>query len=577
MRIIKLCVENFRGIGNLEWLTDRQPMCCLIGPGDSLKSTVLDAVEVALSSRWFSFGEADFTQCDTTQDLKIEVTVGELSKQLLSDDKFGLYIRGLSPEGELRDEPEDGDEPVLTVRLSVDATMEPLWEVINDRAQYPRTMSNRDRALFRVVRLTGDDARHLTWGQGSILAKLTESGDEAAQQLAEAYRAAKSSANLDGIKSLVDVATEAQKRAVEVGAQVGDKYTPGLELGRGGFSAGSIALHDGKVPLRLAGTGTRRLATLAIQRAAIDDGAIVLVDEIEQGLEPHRILGAISHLKRSQAQDLGAGSPTGQILMTTHSEIALSEVEPESLFVCRRGAAGRLNILHPSDQVSLKRVLKHSPRALFARRILVCEGDTELGLALGLRELYPERHGGTSIEQRGASIIDGGGSFAPQLAAALGGLGFHVALFRDSDVRVPIAQQKDLDDVLVTTITYTSDIAIDQAIFMAVSDDAMIDTLLIVAEDFKGSATVIDQINKALPEVGSDGVSDVTFADWEFDPTLTRAEVIGRLGLLAKNNGWFKNRYISRGLAPTVDMAVQKAPQTEMASALRRIEAWLYA
>ena len=71
----------------------------------------------------------------------------------MSDEKFGLYVRGLSPAGVLRDEPEDGDEPVLTVRLSVDATMEPQWEIVNDRAQYPRAMSNRDRALFRVVRL----------------------------------------------------------------------------------------------------------------------------------------------------------------------------------------------------------------------------------------------------------------------------------------------------------------------------------------------------------------------------------------------------------------------------------------
>lgn len=577
MKIIKLSVRNFRGISNLEWWTDQQPLCCLIGPGDSLKSTVLDAVEATLSSRWFSFGEADFTQCDTTQRLEIEVTVGELSKQLLSDEKFGLYIRGFSPQGELRDEPEDGDEAVLTVRLSVDATMEPQWEVINDRAQYPRTMSNRDRALFRVVRLAGDDARHLTWGQGSILAKLTESGDEAAQQLAEAYRAAKASARLDEIRSLVEVATEAQRRAVEVGAQVGYRYGPGLELGRGGFSAGSIALHDGKVPLRLAGTGTRRLATLAIQRAAIDEGAIVLVDEVEQGLEPHRILGAISHLKRSQSDAIAAGLPTGQILMTTHSEIALSELDPPSLFVCRRSAADHLSILHPLDQVALKRVLKHSPRALFARRILVCEGDTEFGLVLGLRDLYPLRHDGTSIEQRGAAIIDGGGSSAPQVAAALGELGFPVALYRDSDVRLPVAQQKELDALFVTTITYSSDIAVDQAIFMAVSDDALVDTLLVVAEEFKGSATIVDQINKILPEVGSDGVSDITFADWEFDPPLHRAEVIGRLGLLAKKNGWFKNRYISRSLAPTVDKAVEQDSESEMAAALRTIEAWLYA
>lgn len=576
MKIIKLVVQNFRGISNLEWDTDQQPLCCLIGPGDSLKSTVLDAVEAALSSRWFSFGEADFYQCDPSNGIRIEVTVGELSKALISDEKFGLYIRGLTNAGEIRDEPEDGDTPLLTVRLSVDATLEPLWEVVNDRSQYARTLSNRDRALFRVVRLTGDDARHLTWAQGSILSKLTESDDEAAQQLAEAYRAAKSSAKLDTIKGLMDVATAAQQRAVEVGARINEKYRPGLELGRGGFSSGSIALHDGPVPLRLAGTGTRRLATLAIQRAAIDEGAIVLVDEIEQGLEPHRILGAIGHLRSSQRTALEAGLPTGQILMTTHSDVALSEVEPKALFVCRSTVTG-LKVLHPHDVKALERVLKHSPRALFARRILVCEGDTELGLMLGLRDVYPGRRKGVSIEQRGAAIVDGHGTTAPQVAAALAALGYPTALFRDSDVPVPTDQQKALDFHSVRTVTYVSKIAVDEAIFLAVPNDLDVDELLAIAEEFKGAATVADQINKEFAKIGNGGVGDTVFADWGFEPPVDRKSVLERLGKLAKTKGWFKNRYISRRLAVIVDRSALEDDWSELALALQEIEGWLYA
>lgn len=577
MKVVKLLVQNFRGIAHLEWATDQQPLCCMIGAGDSRKSTVLDAIEAALSSRWFSFGEADFHQCDTTKPIRIEATVGELSKPLLSDEKFGLYIRGLKPDGCVRDEPENGDQPVLTVRLSVDATMEPLWEVVNDRAQYPRTMSNRDRALFRVVRLTADDARHLTWGQGSILAKLTESGDEAAIQLSEAYRVAKASANLDQIQSLVEVANEAQQRAVEVGAQVTDRYTPGLELGRGGFSTGSIALHDGLVPLRLAGTGTRRLATLAIQRAAIEEGAIVLVDEIEQGLEPHRILGAIVHLKKSQKAAAGASRPAGQILMTTHSDVALGEIEPSALFVCRSGPLGQLHVLHPQDGDALRRVLKHSPRALFARRLLVCEGDTELGLALGLRERYPDRHQSVSIEQRGAAIVDGAGSFAPRLAAAIAALGYPTALYRDSDIPIPTHQQRDLDRLHVQTITYTTDIAIEQALFAAITDDLKIDQLLLVAEQFKGEATVIDQIEKAIPEAGPTGIGNGTFSDLDLLTGIDREVLLERIAVVAKDNGWFKNRYVARTLAQIVDEAVFEEPSSELAQALRQVENWLYA
>lgn len=577
MRIVKLSVENFRGIQELDWAPRRQPLCCLIGPGDSGKSTVLDAIEAALSSRWYTFGEGDFRGCDTSRPIKIEVTIAELSRPLLSDEKFGLYIRGFAPDGTLRDEPEDGDEAVLTVRLTVDATMEPVWEIVNDRTPYPRTMSNRDRALFRVVRLTGDDARHLTWGQGSILSKLTESGDEAAQQLAEAYRVAKASTRLHEIESLVKVATEAQTRAIEVGAIVEEKYIPGLELLKGGFSSGSIALHDGAVPLRLAGTGTRRLATLAIQRAAIDEGAIILVDEIEQGLEPHRILGAIVHLRQSQAAAAAASLPAGQIVMTTHSDVALSEIPPESLYVCRRARGDALRLLHPTDQGALKKVLKHMPRALFARRLLVCEGDTELGLVLGLRELFPGRHGGASIEQRGAAVVDGEGTNAPQMATALAALGYTTALYRDSDVPVLAKQQKKLEKAGAHTITYPTDMAIEQALFAGVADDKLVDELLGEAEKYKGEATVIDQLNKAFPEAGTDGIGNSSFEGMDCLLNLERDEIMQRLGLLAKQYAWFKNQYIARGLAPLVDKVIAQSPTSEFAIALKEIEAWLYA
>jgi hypothetical protein len=190
MQIRHLRIVNFRGIASLSWTPDGG-FCCLIGPGDSGKSSILDAAEACLSSRWFVFTESDFTGTDTSNPIVVEATLGELSNSLKSDERFGLYIRGWTDSGELRDEPENNDEPVLTVRLTVDATMEPVWDLVCDRADDPRVLSNRDRALFGVVRLAGDDARQLSWGQGSILARLTGSNDEAASRLALAYKAAR--------------------------------------------------------------------------------------------------------------------------------------------------------------------------------------------------------------------------------------------------------------------------------------------------------------------------------------------------------------------------------------------------
>lgn len=57
----RIQIANFRGIRRLDWLP--QPgINCLIGSGDSGKSTVLDAVDYCLGSRrTISVSDADFS------------------------------------------------------------------------------------------------------------------------------------------------------------------------------------------------------------------------------------------------------------------------------------------------------------------------------------------------------------------------------------------------------------------------------------------------------------------------------------------------------------------------------------
>ena len=52
MAIVRhVSIRNFRGIKALDWSVPTR-LTCLIGPGDSTKTTVLDAVELALSPKW---------------------------------------------------------------------------------------------------------------------------------------------------------------------------------------------------------------------------------------------------------------------------------------------------------------------------------------------------------------------------------------------------------------------------------------------------------------------------------------------------------------------------------------------
>jgi hypothetical protein len=574
MQIRQLKIQNFRGIASLTW-APRDAFCCLIGAGDSGKSTILDAAEAALNSRWFSFSESDFLACDTSSTIEIEVTVGELSKTLKSDERFGLYIQGWTSGGELRDEPEDDDEPVLTVRLTVDATLEPVWELVCDRVETPRTISNRDRALFGLVRLAGDDARHLAWGQGSVLSRLTGDNKEAASRLAEAYRAARDSAKLDEIESLATTATAAEGFAKGLGAYVEGHYEPGLELGRSGLSSGSIALHDDGVPLRLAGLGTRRLATLAIQKSAISEGAIILVDEIEHGLEPHRIIGAISQLKADQSSAAAAGAPVGQVLLTTHSDIALAECGAQSLHVIKTSRPDRVTTaIKTGAPVPIAALMRFTPRAFFAKRILVCEGMTEVGLLLGVREQWPSRHQGRPIEQMGVALADGNGAQAPSMALALAALGYPTALFMDSDVPLPPPTIASLAAAGVPIYEYGSMLNTEQAIFSAASDK-MVQNLLAVARTNHGeesvSGAIFPRTGMSLATVRED------FQTWELNSNLNAAQLRTAISDVAKNKKWFKELRYGREIGQIVWGIMGENNPAPLTQILLRLEQWAYA
>lgn len=575
LQIRQLRITNFRGVASLEWRPGHA-FCCLIGAGDSGKSTVLDAVEAVLSSRWFSFSESDFLDANTAHGVVIEATVGELSQPLKSDERVGLYIRGWTPDGELRDEPEDGDEAVLTVRLTVDATLEPVWELICDRMDEPRTLSNRDRALFGLVRLAGEDARHLAWGQGSVLSRLTGDKEQAAARLAEAYKAARDSARLDEIESLATVAKAAEKFAKGLGAYVESGYAPGLELGRSGLSSGAIALHDQRVPLRLAGLGTRRLATLAIQKSAVSEGAILLVDEIEHGLEPHRIIGAITQLKADQVKSANEHKPIGQVLMTTHSDVALAEAGTDGLFVAQTSRPARhMSLRAPSVPDPIHMLLRYTPRALFARRILVCEGMTEVGLLLGIRENWPSLHEGQPIEQLGAAIADGNGGQAVSMAVELSKLGYAVALYRDSDVPLTPPQFAELAERNIPVFEYGHDLRTEHAIFFAATD-AHVQDLLVYARAERGD----DSVNACLMnKLAGSNLADVVkeFGAWPLVHDGFGAELRTAIAEVAADKKWFKDQRIGRGLAPIVWKIAQASPGCPLALTLASVEAWLYA
>nr|WP_283770764.1 AAA family ATPase [Pseudomonas syringae] len=68
------------------------------------------------------------------------------------------------------------------------------------------------------------------------------------------------------------------------------------------------------------GTGSSRLLVAGLQRQVAQAASIALVDEVEHGLEPHRLIRFMDSLGTKNTPE------TLQVFLTTHSPVALREL-----------------------------------------------------------------------------------------------------------------------------------------------------------------------------------------------------------------------------------------------------------
>src|SRR5690606_31669797 len=150
--------------------------------------------------------------------------------------------------------------------------------------------------------------------------------------------------------------------------------------------------------------------------------SIILIDELEYGLEPHRIIRLVDALGAKDTD------PSIQVFMTTHSPVVVRELSGNQLMIMRQSET-RHSIKQADVSDDIQGSIRKFPEALLAPKILICEGASEVGLIRGLDQYNVEQNKPSLLAQ-GTVLVDGGGDTTILRALAFQSLGYQVAIFQ---------------------------------------------------------------------------------------------------------------------------------------------------
>ena len=565
-RIFELKVNNFRGIKTFSRKFDKN-FICLLGRGDSGKTTILDAISSVLSPSWnLSFYDSDFYNGNTDTPIEIEISLIELPDILIKDDKYGEHIRGLDSNGDMQDDLQNDHQKILTIKLEVKKDLEPQWFIISNRHE-PKRISAPDRAKLNVFVVSDYIDRHFSWSKGnplySILKENQSLSDEKSDVIIEALREAKKKIDQDSFSQFDDVTDNVKTVSSNFGIDLSGAKTT-IDFKDVSIRDGRVCLHDGDVPLRLKGKGSKRLISMAIQTVLAQFGGIMLIDEVEQGLEPDRV----KHLVRSLKKD-----NSGQIFITTHSSEVITELEAEDLMIVYNNV-GEIAVSAPPQ--NFQDVIRACPEAGYAKKVIVCEGKTEIGICRALDAYRKEKNKEYMVLKGCVYTLGEGGNNFLERAMKLKELGLAVCVFCDSDKDYDLKPTKEeLKAAGIKVFDCTDGNAIEQQVFQDLPWDGVKDLLDYVTKNkVKEKPQLKDSIRDSIQSnYGATFPDDFLNTD---TPEMRKA--IGAASSPKgekKKNAWFKSVSHGESLGDVIFQYIDRMEDKKLKEQLKNLSNWI--
>ncbi len=365
--------------------------------------------------------------------------------------------------------------------------------------------------------------------------KYTNPHDALHNAFTQAMRSAVKNTKLNELDGITQKMEEAGK---QYGVTFEGKLHNQLLMQNGSYST-TVGVFDEKIPFVQRGLGSKRLLSIGMNVNAYDDGTLVLIDEVETGLEPYRISTLINQFREQFKEN-------GQLIMTTHSRSVVCECNVSELCTVTNNE-GELSVNRLDTEEKLKDnlqgLIRGEPDSFLCKRIIVCEGKTEIGLLRAFDSYLYKKTKSRLAHYGVGTALGGGGDKFFKLAKHLKDCGYDVCILMDSDISGLEVGKQEAEKQNIPVFSWDEGLSIEEQIFQDFSI-SKVEELIQIAVEEKGIDHVFAKLDSIFkledkPYYISDG--SIKLSD------TIRNDQKKAIGTLAKNKkcDWFKR--IDRG------------------------------